>query len=575
MKFNTPKEYGDKPKLRKLASRMDATINNEGELAFELDALSDLYIKAATCLVGEPKYYQTAEQSDTELIKAIHRAGMVDPEFILQLAVYCREKLYLRSVPLVLLAEFANEFAGEVPNARKYVSRCIQRADELTELVSYQIARNKVIPRNNGKLLPMMLKFGIQDAVLKFNSYHLGKYNRKDQEVKLVDVFNLVHPLSEPFDSNREHKKEKLVRLSKDHKNRKTKQIVNAIQATVTDENQGWRYYRPEWDALMTGTLESPETWEVMRSTGKMSWHDVIYKIFNKEGNVNNYMAILRNLRNMLTDSSVTKEDIVLLSEMLVDKHAVLNSKLFPFRFLSAYLVVKNTSSPYANMILDSLEQAISYSVENMPKLDGLTVIASDFSGSMNEKIGSKPTNKRMSYEQEEEQNKYSIYRCDIGQLLGMIANTFCQQTITGIFGDTWKVIPTSKYSGIIKNTVALRGKAGQLVGCSTNGYLVPHYLDRNDIDADRILLFTDCQMWNSHNDGRHFATEFLKYQKRCPNVKLYVFDLSGYSTLMLPQGTKNVCLVGGFSDRIFDFIPAFEATGKSNVIQTIKSIKI
>jgi hypothetical protein len=40
----------------------------------------------------------------------------------------------------------------------------------------------------------------------------------------------------------------------------------------------------------------------------------------------------------------------------------------------------------------------------------------------------------------------------------------------------------------------------------------------------------------------------------------LYSFDLAGYGTLQFPEDEKRVCLLGGFSERVFDFIKAYES---------------
>lgn len=358
-------KFNEVPSIAKeLYERPGATTNYEGALAFKLDPLMELYIKAASCLVGEPKYYTDAKDSDSELMKSIREVAKIDPEFILKLAVYCREKLYMRSVPLVLLAEFANNpnVVGKVPGARKYVTRCIQRADEITELLSYQFVRNKAVPEkrltkspNNRRadkqtVLPNMLKNGIREAFNKFDAYQFGKYNRQDASVKFRDALFMTCPKA---------------------KNPEQQIIFNKIAE---------------------GTLESPETWEVMRSTGKMTWHDVINNIFYKGGRVNNYMAILRNLRNCLQDDSVTAEDVKLLCKMLSDKNAVLYSKQLPFRFLAAYRTIHDASNAsftpigtlYTGSVLDAIEVAASYGAENYPKLSGTsTLIACDVSSSM------------------------------------------------------------------------------------------------------------------------------------------------------------------------------------------------
>ncbi len=526
---------------KELYERPDVIPNYEGALAFKLDPLTELYIKAASTLVGEPKFYTDAKESDDDFVKAIQAVSKIDPKFILQLAVYCRESLYLRSVPLMLIAEFANseDCIGKVPEARKYVKKVIQRADELTELIAYQLNRNKVSPRNKTKL-PMLIRFGIKEAFLKFDRYQISKYNKDDIQVKMRDAMFLTHP--EP---------------------------VTEVQVNT--------YAR-----LASKTLESPETWEVMRSTGKMTWHDVIRKVFYKNHMVNNYMAILRNLRNCLSDSTVDKEDIELLCRMISDREAVLHSKQLPFRFLSAYKELHKASSlltadgsMYLNDVMSSIEDGVSYSAENFPKLSGTsTIIACDVSGSME-----KPISK-----------KSSVERFDVGIILGSIANQFCGRgTITGMFGDEWKVVPMARNTGILRNALEMHEREGE-VGYSTNGYKVIDYLLENDIKVDRIMIFTDCQMWDSQGSGRvrsryslfgirednvSFAERFYKYQRLYPGVKLYCWDLSGYGNIMIPQNTKNVCLIGGFSDRVFDFIQAFEEIGEGNIpIKKIKEIK-
>jgi 60 kDa SS-A/Ro ribonucleoprotein len=523
-----------------LKNHPDATVNYEGALSFKLDPLTELYLRAASTLVGEPKFYTDAKTSDNELIRSVDKVATIDPEFILQLAVYCREQLHLRSVPMMLIAEFANNpnCVGKIFGARKYVSRCIQRADELTELIAYQLARNNIIPRKKTKL-PMLIRFGIKIEFPEFDEYQLAKYDNKKKAVKMRDSLFVTHP-----------------------------------DPTYVGKERSLTFQK-----LADNMLESPETWEVMRSTGKMTWHDVINKVFYKNGRVNNYMAILRNLRNCLKSKDVTAEDIGLLCKMISDKNAVLHSKQLPFRFFAAYRELYNANdgdfTPAGALmvteIMDAIETAVVYSIENFPKLTGSsTLIACDVSGSMEREIS----------------KNSSIQRFDIGIMLGMMANEFAGHTITGMFGDTWKVIPMSRKNGILKNTMEMHSREGE-VGYSTNGYKVIDYLLENDIKVDRIMIFTDCQMWDTRmrrsiwgdryfDDEKTFAEKFLRYQKRYPEAKLYAFDLSGYGNIMIPENTRGICLIGGWSDKIFDFISAFEELGtEGNVaIKRIKSIK-
>ena len=487
------------------------TKNYEGGTSFFLDPKTELYIKAASCLVGENKFYESAAFADNELIRAIHEVLKTDPKFVLQLAVYIREKMYLRSVPMVLCAEYANVAPGTVPDAKKYITRAIGRVDEITELLSYQFERNRITKRKSK--IPTVIKKAIGDSFNKFDEYQFGKYTRPGT-VKLVDALFLTHP--KPKDDN---------------------------QQAV-------------FDKIAAGTLKTPDTWEVMRVTGQMNWHDVVNNIFHKDGNINNYMAIIRNIRNIMSDSSVTSDDITLLCSMLKDRLAVKRSKQLPFRFLSAYNVVYGIESPYTNQVLDAIEIAASRSIANIPFLKGLSLLAADVSGSMTfHPISEKST----------------IYPYDIGLMLESQATRFCESSITGFFGDVWKQIPMSKQSGILSNVKNMRSRCNE-VGMSTNGYKIFDYLIDNDIRVDRILIFTDCQLWGGRSDNE-FVHKFVVYQRNNPNVKLYLFDLSGYGSISVPQDTRNVCIIGGWSDRIFDFIHAFE--NGNSVLETIEEVTV
>jgi 60 kDa SS-A/Ro ribonucleoprotein len=236
----------------------------------------------------------------------------------------------------------------------------------------------------------------------------------------------------------------------------------------------------------------------------------------------------------------------------------VMHSKQFPFRFLSAYREVERIAHPLTPQVLDALEMAAAYSLDDIPKLAGTTLIASDVSGSMETAISKNST----------------IKHWDIGIVLGMIAHKFCQASLTGVFGTDWKAVPLAKYSsGLLANSMKIRSISNE-VGWGTNGYKIMEYLLASNLQVDRIMVFTDCQMWDSSGNDNTFAGLFIKYQRKHPHVKLYCFDLSGYGNIMIPQNTKGVCLVGGWSDKIFDFVNVFEELEQNTTIQTIKAIK-
>jgi len=494
------------------------TTNHEGEVAYKLSPELELYATVCTASL-QNKFYEKADDT-LNRVKALIKK--VSPDFVAKLAVYAREQMYLRSIPLVLVVEL-NKHLSDRKIIEPLTERVIQRADEITEILAYyQAANPQNIREVNGQKkklgkLSKSLSRGIAKAFNKFDEYSLAKYNRKG-DVNLRDALFLTH--AKPKDKEQEALFKKLVE----------------------------------------DKLETPYTWEVELSSAKEKgktktqvWEELIAS--NKLG----YMALLRNLRNIL-QAEVSKESIIKVAERLSDKDAVKKSKQLPFRFLSAYKELNNSgrsryhydndsepiNSPYVSMILDALEDAIAVSAENVPGFgyDTSVLIASDVSGSMQTPVS--PKSKVLMY--------------DIGLTLSMVLQSKCKAVQTGIFGDSFKIKHMPKTS-ILANVQKLYEIEGE-VGYSTNGYKVIEHLNNTNQSVDKIMIFTDCQMWNSdswRSDNSSFKSEWSKYKKANPNAKLYLFDLQGYGNTPLSVQEQDVHLIAGWSEKVFSVLSALE----------------
>lgn len=164
-----------------------------------------------------------------------------------------------------------------------------------------------------------------------------------------------------------------------------------------------------------------------------------------------------------------------------------------------------------------------------------------------------------------------SVKNFDIGLVLAMLLKNRCKNVISGIFGEDWKVVNMSS-AGILSN-VELMYKLEGTVGYSTNGYKVIEYLNNEGIVMDKVMMFTDCQIWNSFGTEQTIRKEWDKYKQIAPNAKLYLFDLNGYGTTPLNFVRDDVTLIAGWSDRIFDLLEAVE--NGSNAIEKIKNIEL
>ncbi|MDR0430676.1 MAG: TROVE domain-containing protein [Tannerellaceae bacterium] len=491
-------------------------MNHEGEQAYRLSPEWQLYTATVTSSLND-KFYEGAETRVETLRKLI---AQCDPMFVAQLAVYVRRKMNMRSIPLVLAVELAKVHSGD-STVNKMVSGIIQRADEITELLAYYQMANERKDTKKLNRLSKQLQAGLQDAFNRFDEYQFAKYNR-DAEVKLRDALFLVHPKAK-------------------------------------DESQ-----QALFNKIVNNELETPYTWETELSAlgqtkfasdkkksiaFRMKWEELIDS--RKVG----YMALMRNLCNIL-EAEVSKQHIMKVCKALSNAEAVRRSKQLPFRFLAAYREISKVKSAYSGRVLDALEQAVTVSAENITGFgeDTKVLIACDVSGSMQNAVS--PKSKILSY--------------DIGLMLAMLLKSRCKNAITGMFGDKWKVInvPTK---GILSNVDAFYRREGE-VGYATNGYLVIEDLLESKQQMDKVMMFTDCQLWNSYNDKK-IADLWNDYKKISPNSKLYLFDLSGYGTTPLDITRDDVYLIAGWSDKVFDIIAAIDCGG--NALDEIRKTEL
>lgn len=495
------------------------TVNYEGEKAFVMTPELELYAAVATAGLSDKFYESGAEQ--LERIRALIEKN--DPVFVAQLAVYARESMYLRSIPMVLAVELAKRHRGDGLVGRT-VARIVQRADEITELLAYYALSNERTGAKKLGGLSKQVQKGLAEAFNRFDAYQFAKYNRDGSAVKLRDALFLTHPLAK-----------------------------DAAQQAIFDQ-------------IVTGTLETPYTWETELSTlGQQSfgsekmkkdafrakWEELI-----DSGNLG-YMALMRNLRNIL-EAEVSGDHITKICNTLSDPKQVSRSKQLPFRFLAAYREVLVVPSGHTAQVLTALEGAVVAAAANVQGFSAKTrvVIACDVSGSMQ-----KPVSKN---------SKILLY--DIGLMLGMLLKSRCQNVISGMFGNTWKII-NLPMTGILANVQEFYRREGE-VGYATNGYLVVKDLIDRCVVVDKVMIFTDCQLWNNAGNDS-IESLWKRYRKNvAPDAKLYLFDLAGYSKSPLDLSKGNgVHLVAGWSDKIFDVMSAIES-GQS-AVETIQRIEI
>ncbi|MBO5102813.1 MAG: TROVE domain-containing protein, partial [Clostridia bacterium] len=253
------------------------------------------------------------------------------------------------------------------------------------------------------------------------------------------------------------------------------------------------------------------------------------------------YMAMLRNLRNIMT---ANPKNIDKVWEKLSDKDEVLKSKLLPFRFYTAY---REAFHLFTSKNIDLLETAMQYTIDNLPKINGKTVIAIDVSGSMRSLIS----------------RNSSVNCAEIAKLLAILAGKLCEEVIIYKFDTKITKVDFSIKDRILKSVKQLWADGG-----GTNIALPIQEMIDNKIEADRLIIFSD----NEINYGFKSTCQSLidEYRKNInPELWVHAIDLLGYGTQQFCG--KNTNIIAGWSEQILEFINTAEQ-GIATQVQKIEN---
>ncbi len=340
-------------------------MESKGESCYIAKPIADPYENlvntVATCLIREPSYYQSAESRVVKLIEACDAVAKTDPEFILLLAYYTRNELYLRSSTNFLLAYAATKIPKCSEFLKKYMPYCIKLPTDLLEVIEI----SQVLVQNTGKklVIPSALKKLCKTIFAGFSVYHLGKYcSENARKHELVKAKKRAKPEgkeeakkprhrapSEDSDSESEGAPQKKV-SDKDRQKVPMKKLIRTCHIDAPKYEvmcilgkkypgkeefekafPGKRFEEPKvgkrmhlpvpitWETELSAKGNKPEVWSELISTNKLP-----------------YMAMLRNLRNLIL-TGVPAKIHEMVCEKIQNYDSVVSSKLFPFRYFSAY----------------------------------------------------------------------------------------------------------------------------------------------------------------------------------------------------------------------------------------------
>ena len=555
----------------------NATVNRAGGVAFEInDATNKLVTMTGGSFFAEPKFYD-AEQcvpkrgANGELTKLAERLQIVEnkldgfvscdelnetarevvataldvargknPEDILVVANWLRNEMNIRLTPQVLLV-LASHMDGTKMLVRKYATSIVKRPDEIkTCLLVHRFFFGLMTP-------PQGLRKGLSDALSKFGERGLMKYDDAGFPTWKDVLCWLPRKAGWPLS----------VEVSEYFK---TGKIVDPSKTPIIAARKELSNQKTFDDKAKDLAKKSLVNWEVLLSQfGKDK--NAVWS-FLVENNLVGYMALLRNLRNML-EAKVSRDVIQKVSLKISAKDEVLKSKQLPFRFLSSLRAIEEMSgmADVSDMgeLIASVELASNEACANIPAMPGTTVIFADMSGSMCHPVSEKST----------------VSCKDAAAVLCGIVAKVAERPYVVAFGTDVapvKAARTDTVLGIAKKTMAADTK-----GCNTNGHRCVEWLIQQGLIPDRVIFLSDMQMWNdgnSNDTGKNLADvwgSYLKSGAGAKNTWVHCVHMNGYGDNAI-QGDR-VNLVAGFSEKVFTMIARTEGL-ESQALPTVDQIR-
>ncbi|XP_066270990.1 telomerase protein component 1-like [Branchiostoma lanceolatum] len=586
-----------------------------------LPAIKQTLINAVSgSLIQSPNLREEHDSTRARLTALSEQLLQFDPEFILKLALYTRQELNIRVTANFLLAMSANIPACR-PFLKKYFSTSVRLPSDWIEVAEiYQTFHDRSL---NFGSLPVALRKVMAGKFPDFDQYQLAKYNKdkktqkkKDDKKEDKEQPRVVQQIS--VESEGGENEEELVRLTFT-----LKQLIRKLHITQPVENVmaliGKRY--PEdlesfyqsrlpgtWDPDQAGKrmkLPTPETWETqvsLRGNKAEVWEELI------DHKKLPFMAMLRNLRNMLTAGISSKHHSWVLRK-LTDEGAVINSRQFPFRFFSAYEV------------LNQLEKDLTAAESGVPQQSGRGRGRGrgggrgrgrgrggrggmNFKAALNSDPSAKNTNAHMGLKYDLTLlNRYrtaldtavKIATCynvspikgttaitmaingqmetpctaarglgkprtltEVGLLLGLMCKHACEESKMHLVSAGQHREVSLETGSILENVERLKGLT-ELMSQKVFSDVPIEYL--TDLLKNRVQLDNLLVLWNGRSNNQDLNVKLNKFLEKYrryvnPNLLFVTVDLSGRSCGFVDRETHpNDIHIAGYSDQILRFI--------------------
>ena len=501
--------------IGKLLPATDA-LNEENAPAYALSPKRRLAQYAATGCLNRTFYADAGDQ----LAQVLELCEKVDAEFIAKAAIFCRERGYMKDMPVLLCAVLSIKDRALLAQV---FPRVIDNAKMLRNFV--QIMRSGAVGRKSLGTAPKRL---VREWLDARDPVSLFKAN-VGQDPSLADIVKMVHP--RPKDANRAalfgyfidrsravDELPEIVREFEAFKRGESKEVPDVPFQMLTALNLG----KPEWTAI---ARRAP--WQMTRM------------------NLNTFA------RHGVFDEPGMPE---LIAERLRDPLKIAKARVFPYQLMMAYkMAYVNNKIPL--VVTSALQDAMEIATKNVPEFAGKVYVFPDISGSMHSPV----TGHR--------RGSTSTVRCvDVAALV--------TATVLRKNSDA-EVIPFE--SNVVKvrlnprDSVMTNAEKLAKFPCGGTNCSAPlAFLNKHKAKGDLVIYVSDNESWvDAPHYGRFGGSatatmqEWSKFRNRNPGARMVCIDIQPYGTVQVKE-RRDILNIGGFSDQVFELIAEF-ANGNLN----------
>ena len=542
-------------KFNKKNEGVKPTITNHmGEAAYKPGVEEELVSTVMTTMLSDSYY----EKEEDKVNRIKNLMDQVDPYFAAQTALYVRKEGKLRSVTHLMASILAGKVSGKEWASRFY-NKIVMRPDDMSEILGCYAALNG---KDSKKLrgISSAIKKGFKTALEGLDPYRIDKYKMNSRVITMIDLVNLFHP--------------------KGNQANKT-----AFQYLMEGRSLSGLYESKILEKEMSKAGQDKKDNKEKKEALGDAIRDVVSNVKGMP-----IFNMVRNLRNII---EYAPDQINEVCKQLTTEEKVINSKMLPFRFASAYKEVEaiGVKKPGSDImfesdkkragltaykkekILDALEQAITISCKNLLVLEGRSAILIDHSGSVRGDGGGSSTVSAFS----------KTSTAIIGNLFGCMIASVLPDVFIGMFGDKLINYEYDRSKGVLWNNKESFAAGEKCGGATENGLFV--FLDKcvkDKIKVDNLYVISDMQVgdgesvvWErtSNYECGTFAKILKEFKKVNPDCKIISLSIQGYGSEVFYKGS-NILNLAGWSESIFDVI-SDKFCGYKNMIDEIKKIKI